>query len=74
MNHNYCNTVFILALSAMRSLLMQELNRLISDQKLCNTFVTHLQEIVKAIAEQDAQRAGQAMRAHLSHINDHLGL
>jgi len=56
------NTVFILALNAMRSLLMQELNRLISDQKLCNTFVTHQQEIVKAITEQDAQRAGQANR------------
>lgn len=67
------NTVFILALSAMRRLLMQELNRLISDQKLCHTFVTQQQEIVKAITEQDAQRAGQAMRAHLSHINDRLG-
>src|SRR6266568_8565191 len=66
------NNVFILALNAMRNLLIQELNRLISDQKLRNTFILHQNEILKAIAEQDPQRAGQAMRVHLCHMNDRL--
>jgi GntR family transcriptional repressor for pyruvate dehydrogenase complex len=71
------NTVFILALNAMRNLFIQELNRLISDQsnqKLRKTFILHQKEILKAIAEHDPQRAGQAMRVHLCHMNDRLAL
>jgi len=66
------NTVFILALNAMRNLFIQELNRLISDQRLRKTFILHQKEILKAIAEHDPQRAGQAMRVHLCHMNDRL--
>ena len=69
------NTVFILALNAMRNLFIQELNRLISDQsdqKLRKTFILHQKEILKAIAEHDPQRAGQAMCVHLCHMNDRL--
>ena len=66
------NTVFILALNAMRNLFIQELNRLISDQKLRKTFILHQNDILKAIAEHDPQRAGQAMRVHLCHMNDRL--
>jgi len=69
------NTVFILALNAMRNLFIQELNRLISDQsdqRLRKTFILHQKEILKAIAEHDPQRAGQAMRVHLCHMSDRL--
>src|SRR6266446_5832039 len=66
------NNVFILALNAMRNLFIQELNRLIGDQKLRNTFILQQNAILKAIADQDPQRAGQAMRAHLCHVNERL--
>jgi GntR family transcriptional repressor for pyruvate dehydrogenase complex len=68
------NTVFILAVNAMRNLFIQELNRLISDQKLRKTFILHQNDILNAIAEHDPQRAGQAMRVHLCHMKDRLEL
>jgi GntR family transcriptional regulator, transcriptional repressor for pyruvate dehydrogenase complex len=66
------NTVFILAVNAMRNLFIQELNRLISDQKLRKTFILHQKDILNAIAEHDPQRAAQAMRIHLCHMKDRL--
>src|SRR6516225_7463551 len=49
------NDIFILALSAMRNMLIQELNRLIGDQELRTVFIAHLREIWKAIADRDPE-------------------
>lgn len=66
------NDIFILALSAMRNLLIQELNRLIGNQELRTVFIAHQREIWKAIADRDPNRAGEAMHFHLSQIADKL--
>lgn len=62
------NDIFILALSAMRNLLIQALNRLIGNQELRTVFIAHQREIWKAIADRDPNRAGKAMQFHLSQI------
>jgi GntR family transcriptional regulator, transcriptional repressor for pyruvate dehydrogenase complex len=59
------NSVYTLALQAMRNNLIQELNRLISDQKLRTTIILELQGIWKAISDHDSLQAGQLMRSHL---------
>lgn len=66
------NDIFILALSAMRNLLIQELNRLIGNQELRTIFIAHQREIWKAIANRDQKYAGQAMHFHLSQIAERL--
>jgi GntR family transcriptional regulator, transcriptional repressor for pyruvate dehydrogenase complex len=63
------NSVYTLALQAMRNNLIQELNRLISDQQLRTTMIRELKDIWKAISEHDALQAGQLMRLHLSHLD-----
>lgn len=62
------NDIFILALSAMRNLLIQALNRLIGNQELRTVFIAHQREIWKAIADRDSNRAGKAMQYHLFQI------
>ena len=66
------NAVFTLALQAMRNTLIQELNRLISDQSLRTTIILELKNIWKAISDHDAFQAGQLMRLHLSHLDQQL--
>lgn len=63
------NSVFTLALQAMRNTLIQELNRLISDQSFRTTIILELKDIWKAISDHDAPQAGQLMRLHLSHLD-----
>lgn len=62
------NDIFVFALSAMRNLLIQELNRLIGHQELRTVFIAHQREIWKAIADRDPNRAGEAMHFYLSQI------
>jgi GntR family transcriptional regulator, transcriptional repressor for pyruvate dehydrogenase complex len=66
------NSVFTLALQAMRNNLIQELNRLISDQQLRTTIILELKDIWKAISDHDSLQAGQLMRLHLRHLNERL--
>jgi GntR family transcriptional regulator, transcriptional repressor for pyruvate dehydrogenase complex len=66
------NSVFTLALQAVRNTLIQELNRLISDQNLRSTIILELKDIWKAISEHDSLQAGQLMRLHLRHLGQHL--
>jgi len=68
------NSVFTLALQAMRNNLIQELNRLISDQQLRTTIILELKDIWKAISDHDALQAGQLMRLHLSHLDQQLSV
>jgi GntR family transcriptional regulator, transcriptional repressor for pyruvate dehydrogenase complex len=63
------NTVFTLALQAMRNTLIQEFNRLISDQSLRTTIILELKDIWKAISDRDSLQAGQLMRVHLCHLD-----
>ena len=66
------NSVFTLALQAMRINLIQELNHLISNQQLRLTIILELKGILKAISDHNTQLAGQLMRLHLSHLNEQL--
>jgi GntR family transcriptional regulator, transcriptional repressor for pyruvate dehydrogenase complex len=66
------NSVFTLALQAMRNNLIQELNRLIGDQKFRTTIILELKDIWKAISDHDPFQAGQLMRLHLRHLDQHL--
>jgi len=66
------NSVFTLALKAMRINLIQELNRLIGDQQLRITIILELKDIWKAISDHDTLQAGQLMSLHLSHLNQRL--
>ena len=61
--------VFTLALQAMRNTLIQELNRLISDQQLRSIIILELKDIWKAISDRDSLQAGQLMRSHLLHLD-----
>jgi GntR family transcriptional repressor for pyruvate dehydrogenase complex len=63
------NSVFTLALQAMRNNLIQELNRLISDQQLRTTIILELKDIWKAISEHDSLQAGKLMSLHLRHLD-----
>jgi GntR family transcriptional regulator, transcriptional repressor for pyruvate dehydrogenase complex len=63
------NSVFTLALQAMRNNLIQELNRLIDDQKFRTTIIIELKDIWKAISDHDSLQAGQLMRLHLRHLD-----
>lgn len=63
------NTVFTLALQAMRNTLIQEFNRLINDQSLRTTIILELKDIWKAISDRDSLQAGQLMRLHLCHLD-----
>src|ERR1700730_9960166 len=63
------NSVFTLALQAMRNNLIQELNRLIGDQEFRTTIIIELKDIWKAIADHDSLQAGQLMRLHLRHLD-----
>ncbi|MFL5588585.1 MAG: FadR/GntR family transcriptional regulator [Ktedonobacteraceae bacterium] len=63
------NAVFTLALQAMRNTLIQELNRLISDQSFRATIILELKDIWKAISDHDSFQAGQLMRLHLRHLD-----
>lgn len=66
------NSVFTLALQAMRNNLIQELNRLVSDLSLRTTMILELKEIWKAISDHNSLRAGQLMRLHLRHLDQPL--
>ena len=66
------NSVFTLALQAMRLNLIQELNRLIGNQQLRVTIILQLKDIWKAISNHDALQAGQLMHTHLNHLNEQL--
>jgi GntR family transcriptional repressor for pyruvate dehydrogenase complex len=66
------NSVFTLALQAMRINLIQELNHLISKQQLRLTIILELKDILKAISDHNTQLAGQLMRLHLGHLNEQL--
>jgi GntR family transcriptional regulator, transcriptional repressor for pyruvate dehydrogenase complex len=63
------NSVFTLALQAMRNNLIQELNRLIGDQEFRTTIILELKDIWKAISDHDSLQAGQLMRLHLRHLD-----
>ncbi len=65
------NSVFTLALQAMRNNLIQELNRLIGDQQFRTTIILELKHIWQAIAAHDSLQAGQLMRLHLRHLDQH---
>ena len=66
------NSVFTLALQAMRNNLVQELNHLVGDLSLRTTMILELKDICKAIANHDSQQAGQLMRLHLRHLDQGL--
>ncbi len=66
------NSVFTLAMQAMRNNLIQELNRLVGDQSLRTTMILELKDIWKAICDHDSLRAGQLMRLHLGHLDQQL--
>jgi GntR family transcriptional repressor for pyruvate dehydrogenase complex len=66
------NSVFTLALQAMRNNLIQELNRLVGDLSLRTTMILELKDIWKAISDHDSLRAGQCMRFHLRHLDQQL--
>ena len=66
------NSVFTLALQAMRNTLIQEFNRLISDQSLRTIIILELKDICKAISDHDPFQAGQLVRLHLRHLDQHL--
>jgi len=66
------NSVFTLALQAMRNNLIQELNRLVSDLSLRTTMILELKEIWKAISDHNSLQAGQLMRLHLRHLDQPL--
>ena len=66
------NSVFTLALQAMRNNLIQELNRLVNDLSLRTTMILELKDIWKAISDHDSFRAGQLMRLHLSHLDQQM--
>lgn len=66
------NSVFTLSLQAMRNTLIQELNRLISDQSLRITIILELKDICKAICDHNPLQAGRLMRSHLGHLGQHL--
>ncbi len=66
------NSVYTLALQAMRNTLIQELNHLISDQELRTTIIVDLKNIYKAISDHDSRQARQMMLAHLSHLEQRL--
>jgi GntR family transcriptional repressor for pyruvate dehydrogenase complex len=66
------NSVFTLALQAMRNNLIQELNRLVSDLSLRTTMILELKDIWKAISDHDSLRAGQLMHLHLRHLDQQL--
>ena len=66
------NSVFTLALQAMRNNLIQELNRLISDQGLRTTIILELKDICKAVFDHNPLQAGHLMRQHLRHLDQHL--
>jgi DNA-binding GntR family transcriptional regulator len=53
----------------MRNNLIQELNRLISDQQLRTTIILELKDIWKAISEHDSLQAGKLMSLHLRHLD-----
>jgi GntR family transcriptional repressor for pyruvate dehydrogenase complex len=63
------NSVFTLALQAMRNNLIQELNRFVGDQKFRTTIILELKDICKAISDHDSLQAGQLMRLHLHHLD-----
>jgi GntR family transcriptional regulator, transcriptional repressor for pyruvate dehydrogenase complex len=63
------NSVFTLALQAMRNNLIQELNRFVGDQKFRTTIILELKDICKAISDHDSLQAGQLMRLHLRHLD-----
>jgi GntR family transcriptional repressor for pyruvate dehydrogenase complex len=63
------NAVYTLALQAMRNTLIQELNRLISDQQLRTTMIRELKEIWNAISEHNSHQAGHLLRDHLRHLD-----
>jgi GntR family transcriptional regulator, transcriptional repressor for pyruvate dehydrogenase complex len=66
------NSVFTLALQAMRINLIEELNHLIGDQHLRITIIRELKDIWKAISDHHALEAEQLMRLHLSHLSEQL--
>ena len=66
------NSVYTLALQAMRNNLIQELNRLISNQKLRTTMILELKDIWRAISDHDSLQAGQLMRSHMRHLDQQL--
>ncbi len=66
------NSVFTLALQAMRINLIQELNHLINNQQLHKTIILQLKDIHQAIANHDAPKAGQSMLNHLKHLKEQL--
>jgi len=66
------NSVFTLSLQAMRLNLIQELNRLIGNQQLRKNIIVQLKDIYQAISDHDVPQAGQAMLAHLNHLNEQL--
>lgn len=66
------NNVFIFTLSAIRNLLTQDLNRLVSDRELCWLFISHHRQISEAIASHKVDEAGQTIRDHLQSIADRM--
>ena len=66
------NSVFTLALQAMRINLIQELNHLIGNQQLRLTIIHQLKDIWKAISDHDTIRAREMMLLHLEHLDEQL--
>lgn len=66
------NSVFTLALQAMRNNLIQGFNRLVSEQSLRTTMILELKDIWKAISDHNSLQAGQLMRLHLRHLGQQL--
>lgn len=62
------NNVFVFTLSAIRKLLVQDLNRLIRECDIQERIIDQHQEIVTAIAAGDPERAGAAMQTHVRFI------
>ncbi|WP_376797342.1 FadR/GntR family transcriptional regulator [Thermogemmatispora sp.] len=66
------NAVFKLAVQAMRTPLIQELNRFIGNQSLRQTVNRDLKMIGQAILNREEYEAGELMRHHLQHLADWL--
>lgn len=62
------NNVFVFTLSAIRKLLVQDLNRLIHESDIREQIIDQHRQIVTAIAAGDSERAGATMRTHVRFI------
>lgn len=67
------NNVFVFTLSAIRKLLIRDLNRLIVENTMREAIIQQHCDVLGAIKQHDPNRAGRTMRSHLQFIAGKLG-